>query len=354
MGVEGLVCLVTGGSGFVGQRLVEMLLERGAKKVKSFDIAPKPDFASDDPRIEWIRGDLTKKEEVIAACEGVDAVWHNAAAVGPFLPHHLYEAVNYRGSLHVLEACRVHKIRKLIMSGTPSTRFDGKDMVGLKAEEMPVRQPGQFMQAYAETKAMGEAAILQACCDDLMTISVAPHQVYGPRDTLFFPSMLSAAKSGKLRIIGSGKNMISFTHVDNYCHGLIIAHDALYKGSPALGKFYLVTDDDRYNYWGSINELVVACGYPSITDKINVPTPLAYMIAYILLAVTAVTGIRFKLVPFVVAACSIHRWFNIEHAKRDLGYKPLFTFQEGWAQSIEWFKPREEWWQAKADAAERK
>ena len=62
-------CVVTGGSGFVGQRLVEMLVERGAQRVVSFDISPKPADALDDPRIVYTQGDLTKPADVLAACE---------------------------------------------------------------------------------------------------------------------------------------------------------------------------------------------------------------------------------------------------------------------------------------------
>ncbi|KNC69691.1 hypothetical protein SARC_17794, partial [Sphaeroforma arctica JP610] len=68
--------------------------------------------------------------------------------------------------------------------------------------------------------------------------------VYGPRDTLFLPNILAASRSGKLRIFASGTNAVSFTHVDNYCHGLILGYDALYKGSHALGKYYVVTDGE--------------------------------------------------------------------------------------------------------------
>ena len=62
-------CVVTGGSGFVGQRLVEMLVERGAERVVSFDIAPTPRDALDDPRVVYQRGDLTKLDDVLKACE---------------------------------------------------------------------------------------------------------------------------------------------------------------------------------------------------------------------------------------------------------------------------------------------
>ena len=52
---KGLRCLVTGGSGFVGQRLVEMLVERGATRVISFDIAPKPKDALESEYIEYVQ-----------------------------------------------------------------------------------------------------------------------------------------------------------------------------------------------------------------------------------------------------------------------------------------------------------
>lgn len=49
------------------------------------------------------------------------------------------------------------------------------------------------------------------------------------RDNLFLPSLLEAAGNGQLRVFGNGKNKVSFTYLDNYCHGLILGYDALYK-----------------------------------------------------------------------------------------------------------------------------
>ena len=64
------------------------------------------------------------------------------------------------------------------------------------------------------------------CSDALMTIAIAPHQVYGPRDNLFLPNVLEAAGNGLLRIFATGRtgygmNKICFTHVDNYAHGTL-------------------------------------------------------------------------------------------------------------------------------------
>jgi sterol-4alpha-carboxylate 3-dehydrogenase (decarboxylating) len=75
-------CVVTGSSGFVGQRLVEMLLERGAGRVVAMDILPTPRDAVVDARVEYVHGDIRDKALVDQVCRGADCVWHNAAAVG--------------------------------------------------------------------------------------------------------------------------------------------------------------------------------------------------------------------------------------------------------------------------------
>merc|ERR1719453_2236347 len=125
---------------------------------------------------------------------------------------------------------------------------------------------------------MGELAMTQACSPELMTVAVAPHQVYGPRENIFLPNMLEAAGTGRLRIFGPGKNRICFTHVDNYAHGLIIAERALYPGSPALGKFYIVTDGDTHPhkegylyFWDVLEEASLAMGFASIRSRAALP-----------------------------------------------------------------------------------
>ena len=98
MGVEGLNCVVTGGSGLVGRRLVEMLLERGARRVVSFDIAAAPADAVQDKRCVYVQGDLTDADDVRRACAGgVDCVWHIGALVGPYHDFDKYYEVNYKG-----------------------------------------------------------------------------------------------------------------------------------------------------------------------------------------------------------------------------------------------------------------
>uniref|UniRef100_A0A7S2UZ88 3-beta hydroxysteroid dehydrogenase/isomerase domain-containing protein n=1 Tax=Fibrocapsa japonica TaxID=94617 RepID=A0A7S2UZ88_9STRA len=340
MGVQGINCVVTGGTGFVGQRLVEMLVERGAAHVVSFDVRPKPEDALESKKITYVQGDISKASDVNDAVKAagttIHCVWHIAALVGPYHQKDAYMAVNYKGTLNVIQACRQFKVGRLVMSSSPSTRFDGNDIEGLGVEDLKI--PDKFVQIYAETKAMGEKACRDACCDTLMTVAIAPHQVYGPRDSLFLNNLLHPIGNGKLRIFGSGKNMVSFCHVDNYCHGLILGYDALHKGSPALGRFYIVTDGPPQQFWKVIDQAGVAMGFRSLWTKFHLPIMLLMVLAHICDFLGMLLNRKFKLTPFSVKMLTIHRYFDIEAAKKDLKYEPLIEFDKGWLETIDWFK----------------
>jgi len=342
---------VTGSSGFVGHRLVEMLLERdGIELVVAFDLRPPTDAQrerstaitsrSKHKAVVYIAGDITSETAVLDAFKdrSLDTVFHTAALVGPYHSYHTYLGVNYGGCVNVVSACKKYNIPRLVLCSTPSTRFTGRDITGQTEAELPEPLPGQFVQIYAETKAMGQHAVLDACCDSLLTVAVAPHQVYGPGDTLFIPAMLETAANGQLRVIGSGENIVSFCYVDNICHALILASTKLVKGSPILGQFYVVTDGEDQNFWHTLDDMIVHCGYDSILAKTYVPSWLTMGIAYGLSAVTFATGLRFKLEPFAVQMLVIHRYFSIEKIRRDMGYRPLLPFREAWAITKDYFK----------------
>jgi len=338
-------CAVTGGTGFVGARLVEMLIERGAKRVRCLDVVPPPPTAWRDPRIEYMVGDICNPDDLKRLVDGADCVWHNAAAVGPFHPRDLYFKVNYEGTLNVIEACKAAGVPKIVMSSSPSTRFDGSDVDGLTEAQMPPLPQKRYLQTYAETKAMGELALTSACCDTLLTCSVAPHQVYGPRDNLFLPNLLEAAGTGRLRIFGNGRNRICFTHVDNYAHGLIIAERALTKGSAACGKFYIVTDGathphkEGYLYfWDVMDEAAVAMGFTSLKAKMHLPHALLLVVAYVCEVIGWALGITLKLNLFNVKVLTMHRWFDISAAESDLGYAPIIGYKDGWSDTLSWFR----------------
>lgn len=323
-------CLVTGGRGFVGHRLAEMLVDRGVKKVVSFDITPIPENSSitSCQGIEEVKGDITVPDDVNRACEGIDCVFHIAALVGPYHSKEAFYKVNYEGTVNILAACRSHGIKKIVMSSSPSTRFPypNPEVNYLTEDELTKVNGGDyapvFIQPYAETKAMGEKLIRDACGKeegDLLTVAVAPHQVYGPGDGLFLPSLLQTSGDGLLRIFGSGENEISLCHVDNYCHGLILGAHALYPHSPALGKFYIITDGPKVKFWKALDQAVVAMNFRSLFSKFHIPGWLIMSLAYATVVVgdiyayitgtpKSVVNYYLKLNPFAVKMLLINRY----------------------------------------------
>lgn len=174
--------LVTGSSGLVGARLVEMLLERGASHVVCFDMAPPTqslrerfDLASSSsssskpssstpppspssPKYTCVQGDLTSPSSLSSAIEGknIDTIYHIAALVGPFHDRNMYMKVNFHGTENIINLANENKISRIVMSSSPSTRFTGDDIIEKMEDELPI--PDSFLQLYAESKAYGELA----------------------------------------------------------------------------------------------------------------------------------------------------------------------------------------------------
>jgi nucleoside-diphosphate-sugar epimerase len=343
--------LVTGSSGLCGARLVELLLERGTKTVIAFDIA-KPNavlekrFADAQEKtggtiivLSGSAGDLTNDNAVasaFAAAPKVDIVYHIAALVGPFFDRQMYYDVNLEGTKRIVACCRKFNVPKLVYSSSPGTRFTGADIKGLTEDQLPA--PKTFLACYAETKYLGELVVKNACCDQLLTIAVAPHQIYGPHDNLFLMKFMETAGNGRLRIFGQGGWKISMCYVDNYAHGLMCGADALYPDSPALAKFYIITDDEVVDLWSTINEAVVYMGFEDLNSKFHLPIWLLYLIATIANIMGWILNKKFKLNYFSLRIMTMHRYFDISAAKTYLKYTPVRPYSDAWPGTLEWFK----------------
>lgn len=354
------VALVTGSSGLCGARVVELLLERGTQIVVALDIVP-PDaallarFAAVQAqtggtirvRCGKEEGDLTSDAAVAAAFAGdgtydkIDICYHIAALVGPFYDRQVYWDVNVHGTQRILDACQKYNVRKLVYSSSPGTRFTGPDICGLREEDLPI--PRRFLAIYAETKAIGEVAVRNACRDiddnPFYTVAVAPHQIYGPHDRLFLQKFLEVAGHGRLRIFGKGGWKISLCHVDNYAHGLLCGADALVAHSPALGQFYIVTDGPPpQDLWVRINEAGMAMGFVDLRTKLHLPVWFMYIVATLANVAGFLLHRKFKLNYFSLRMITMHRYFDITNAQRDLQYQPIKTFEQAWPETLEWFR----------------
>ncbi|HUG44762.1 MAG TPA: NAD-dependent epimerase/dehydratase family protein [Acidobacteriota bacterium] len=323
--------LVTGGGGFVGNAIVNRLGARGWK-VASFSRGFYPDLESQN--VEQIQGDLADREAVRKACQGRDAVVHVAARAGIWGRHRDFHQTNVEGTKNVIEACRSERIDRLVYTSSPSVVMDGADQNGID-EAAPY--PDRYLASYPETKAQAERLILAAADRRLGTVSLRPHLIWGPGDRHLLPKILERARSGRLRQVGPGRNRVDFTYIDDVARAHLLALDRLRPGASISGKAYFISQDDPVSLWGFINRVLQAIGSSPVQRRIS-PTA-AYALGTVCETVYRCFGIRHDppMTRFLARSLATAHWFRIDAAKRELGYRPETSINEGLKHFANWW-----------------
>lgn len=323
--------LVTGGGGFVGKAIVNRILSRGWMAA-SFSRRSYPDLKSRN--VEQIQGDLADCEAVRKACRGRDAVFHVAAKAGIWGRHRDFFQANVEGTKNVIEACRSERIDRLVYTSSPSVVMDGSDQNGVD-ESAPY--PERYLASYPETKAQAERQILAAADHRLATVALRPHLIWGPGDRHLLPKILERARSGRLRQIGPGSNRVDFTYIDDVARAHLLALDRLRPGAAISGKPYFISQDDPVSLWGFINRVLQATGISPIERRIS--PSAAYALGAACETIYRCFGIRHDppMTRFLARSLATAHWFRIDAAKRELGYQPETSINEGLQHFADWW-----------------
>ncbi|MFC1758757.1 NAD-dependent epimerase/dehydratase family protein, partial [Planctomycetota bacterium] len=315
--------LVTGAGGFLGRYIAEQLLARG-ESVRGLARGDYPELR--DAGIEMVRGDVRDVKQVSDACEGVDVVYHVAAIAGIWGPWERFHSINTIGTQNVISGCRKHGVRRLVFSSSPSVTFDGTDQRGVD-ESVPY--PTTWLCHYPQTKALAECAVLAANDDSLMTCALRPHLIWGPRDQHLIPRLIDRARSGKLRIVGDGKNLVDMIYVENAAAAHLMAADAMEPGANVCGRAYFISQDQPVNCWEWMNEILALVGLGPITRRISYKSAWAIgrvmEVAYRLMRIESEP----RMTRFLAAQLATSHYFDISAAKRDFGYRPQISSEEG-------------------------
>jgi nucleoside-diphosphate-sugar epimerase len=315
--------LVTGGGGFLGQYVVEQLLADGAE----VRVLCRGRYAAlEGLGVESARGDLQDAAFVASACEGIDAVFHVAAVPGIWGSWEMFHAVNTVGTQNVIAGCRKHNVRKLVFTSSPSVVFDGGDHVD--ADES-LAYPTTWFSHYPHTKALAEQAVLAANDEQLATCALRPHLIWGPRDTQLVPRLIRRAKSGRLRLVGDGTNLISMAYVENVAAAHLQAAKALEPGSAVAGQAYFINEPEPVNCGEWINTLLGQAGLPPVTKRISAKA--AYRIGSVFEGVYSLLRISSEppMTRFLASQLAASHTYRIDKARRDFGYEPIVSVDEG-------------------------
>jgi len=320
-----LKALVTGPGGFLGRYLVEQLLERG-DTVRTFSRGVYPSLSA--LNVDAVQGDLQNRNAVIAACEDIDVVFHNAGVAGIWGPWKHFHGVNTTGSENVLQGCIEQGVRALVYTSSPSVTFDGGHQSGVDETEP---YPQRWLCHYPHSKALAEQAILEANgTGGLLTCALRPHLIWGPRDQHLIPRLLDRARKGALRIVGDGSNLIDMIYVENAAQAHLQAASALLAGSRQVaGNAYFLSQGEPVNCWDWINSILKLAGAPQVSQRVSFNT--AWRIGSAMEA--AYTLLRMKSEPrmtrFLAAQLARDHYFNISKARQDFGYDPQISTAEG-------------------------
>ena len=312
---EGSVFLVTGGAGFIGSNLCEVLLKRGCKTRCLDDLSTgkqaNVDMFLDDPNYEFIRGDIKDLDVCLKACEGVDYVLNQAAwgSVPRSVEAPLfYCANNVMGTLNMMEAARRSGVKKFVYASSSSVYGDEPNLPKREGRE------GKLLSPYAVTKRCDEEWGEQYFRHyGLDTYGLRYFNVFGRRQdpngpyAAVIPKFIKQLLKGEVPTIhGDGRQSRDFTYIENVIEANF---KACLAGHEAAGEAYNVA------YGGREYLLDVYYG------------------------LTAALGLDVEPNFGPERAGDIkHSAADITKARDKLGYDPDWSFQRGIAAAIDWYR----------------
>ncbi len=327
--------LVTGAGGFLGGALAEKLISRG-EDVRSFSRRKYSRLA--ELGVEQYQGDLGDSSAVAEACRGCALVYHVAAKAGIWGSAEDFYRANVVGTENILEACRRLEIPGLVYTSSPSVIFDGSDMEGV-GESVPY--PPHYKAEYPRTKAIAEKKVLASVSSGFAAVSLRPHLIWGPLDTNFVPGILSRGRKGNIRRVGTQSKLVDCTYIDNVVEAHLKAAEALSPDSPLSGKAYFISQGEPVDIWEFIARVLKYAGLPPIKGTVS---PRAAYVA------GAVCEKVYKWFPslgeppvtrFAAEELVTAHWFDNSAARRDFGYRPIVTMEQGFGRLEEWLKSGE-------------
>lgn len=305
---------VTGGSGFLGKRLVAELVRRGVPTVA----LARSDAAAEAIRAtgaEVARGDLDDVAAMTEAMRTCGVAFHCAAYAKQHGPMAEFVKANVTGTEHVLAAAKAAAVTRLVHVSTEAVLADGKPIVAAD-ETRPY--PAKPVGPYPITKGQAERVVLAA--KGLETIVVRPRLIWGKGDTTMLAELSHAVRRKRFAWFGDGHYPTSTCHVANVVEGMLLAAE---RGRP--GEVYFLTDGPPSDFRDFVTKLLATQGLDA--GKKTVPRWIAGTLA------TATAWMKEPpLTKTALALVSHEVTVDDQKARRELGYASTMTIEAGLAE----------------------
>lgn len=314
--------LVTGGAGFVGNRLCAALAAAGWK-VSAF--GRRPPAIGAGPGVEFISGDIRDAEAVEKAVAGAEIVFHLAAALGASrLGAEGFLAVNAGGTRNVMEAARKSGIRRVVHFSSAGVL--GHVRPGDVADEKYSLDP---QDTYDKTKLAGERIVLEAAAKGLDVVVVRPGWVYGPGDRRTLKLIRSIARR-RFLLAGKGRTLQTPVYIDDLVAGAILAAE---KGR--AGTIYNLAGGEVLTVRRMVETIAAATG--TKIPRLGLPMGPTRAAAAVLGGLFGLAGREAPLNPSRLAFFLHPKALKIDKARAELGFEPKVDFAEGMARAVAWY-----------------
>ncbi len=316
---------VTGGTGFIGRRVVRQLVERGYEVV-CLTRSPEQAVNLRELGAALVAGDVTDQDSMRQGMSGADVVFHLAAWHESGLPPSAdgrMERINVGGADNVLGLAVELGVSKIIYTSTVSALGDTHGMV----VNEDYHHDGSFHCAYDRTKHQAHHLAEQYIAEGAPVIIVMPGAVYGPGDTGLLSALWQLLLRRLLPLLPGADVGLSFVHVDDVARGHVLAAE---RGQ--AGQSYLLGGDAL-----TVGDAVLAA-----TRLSGVPSPLLFLDSKLVTPIRPVIKWieRFVTLPPLLSS-ELSRWLGTTwlvssaRAERDLGYT-WRSFEEGMAETVSW------------------
>ena len=264
--IEGKKILITGGTGFIGGRLVEILKTRYNVDVRVLvstyaNVSRIARFS-----IDIFKGDLCSREDVHNAVEGCDMVFH--CAYGNKGSQEDKRKVNVEGTRNVLAACRDHDIQRLVHLSTIMVYGHTRD--GILDENAPRAGTGG---TYSDTKLEAEKLVMDYYKNEGVPATILqPTAVYGPYAPVWGVNVLAQLKTGTTVLINNGEGLCNCVYIDDLINAMLLA--AVHDDAP--GESFIISGDEPVTWREFYGHFERMLGY-DCTIGMSEADAIAYM-----------------------------------------------------------------------------
>jgi dihydroflavonol-4-reductase len=316
---------VTGGTGFIGGRVVRRLRERGDEVVA---LVRSPDRASDLAALgcELVEGDLTSGDAIRRGVHGCDAVFHIAAVYKVGIPASDREAMrvaNVQGTELVLDAAIEANVNRVVYVSTVGVFGNTHGEI---VNEAFHRDGESFTSCYEETKYRSHELALDRISRGAPIVIVQPGGVYGPGDHSELGNIIDQTRTGKLKMLMFPETGFNLVHADDVAEGVLLAHDA-----GRVGESY-VLGGEISTMGDMIRKVADISGRKAPTRAM--PVSLMKMAIPIGPLVGKMLGFPPNLRELIASSDGVTYWATDEKARRELGYAPR-DMDSGLRQTLE-------------------